>query len=101
MINFDFSFGSILFMGTILFIFGFISGRNHLLGTLLNLEGVIIICFGLLCWRRRINFEFNLYLLIFLTFVACEGALALSLLVVAVRWWGGDNLVALALLERF
>jgi len=71
--------------GTVLFILNFISGRKHLLGTLLRLEGVIMMLFGLTACLRRLV-QFNFFLLVFITFVACEGALALSLLVVAVRW---------------
>ncbi|MGL6298754.1 MAG: NADH dehydrogenase subunit 4L [Methanobacteriaceae archaeon] len=67
-----------------MFVLNFISGRKHLLGTLLRLEGVIIMLFGLcVSLRRIVNLDF--FLLIFLTFVACEGALALSILVVTVR----------------
>jgi hypothetical protein len=44
----------------------------------------MIMLFGLcVSLRRIVNLDF--FLLIFLTFVACEGALALSILVVTVR----------------
>ncbi len=77
---------SIMFLlGSFIFVGVFISGRNHLLGTLLSLEGLMLLIFGILCWSSNSMIQFNFYLLIFLTFVACEGALALSLLVVSVR----------------
>nr|UBK11849.1 NADH dehydrogenase subunit 4L [Ovalona pulchella] len=89
----------VLISSVFVFLFTFVSGRNHLLGTLLSLEGLMLTFFGVFCWINGLILQYNYYILIFLTFVACEGALALSLLVVVVRWWGGDQLMALGMLQ--
>lgn len=92
--------GAALNLGVCTFFFTFVSGRKHLLGTLLSLEGTILILFGILCWINSVGVcSFAYYILVFLTFIACEGALALSLLVIVVRWWGGDRIMALGLLQ--
>lgn len=59
----------------------------------------MLLLFGIICWINSYGFSFFYYGMVFLTFIACEGALALSLLVVVVRWWGGDRTIALSLLQ--
>nr|UPX88294.1 NADH dehydrogenase subunit 4L [Chydorus sphaericus] len=82
-----------------IFLVSFVSGRKHLLATLLSLEGVTLILFGLMSWMAVIWSGLICFILLFLTFVACEGALGLSLLVVIVRWWGEDRVLSLNLLR--
>lgn len=91
--------GIVLNLGIFIFLFTFISGRKHLLRSLLSLEGIILMLFGTICWVNSYGLSFYYYAIIFLTFIACEGALALSLLVVVVRWWGRDRTMALSLLQ--
>ena len=90
---------NVILFGLFVFSFNFISGRKHLLGTLLRLEGIILIFFGVFCFIAATVANFYFYLLVFLVFVACEGALGLSLLVVVTRWRGGDRLLSLSLLQ--
>lgn len=75
--------------GIFLFLIRFISKRKHLLRTLLRLEGLILIIFMLLSQLRIVSNFYN-FLLIFLSLVACEGALGLSLLVLIVRNYSRD-----------
>lgn len=69
----------------------FISSRKHLLNTLLSLEYVMLSIF----WLMRLSVDIlggdKYYILFFLTFAACEGALGLALLVSLVRRHGNDN----------
>ena len=91
--------GLVLFlMFTWVFLFAFISGRKHLLSTLLSLEGLMLRLFGTLCYLGVMWVQFFSYLLVFLSFIACEGALGLSLLVIVVRWWGEDKVLSLNLM---
>lgn len=89
----------VLLIGSILiFLFRFISKRKHLLATLLSLEGLMLMIFGVLFWVRSMV-SFRNFVLIFLTLTACEGALGLSLLVSLVRTHGGDNFNSLNALQ--
>lgn len=68
----------------------FTSNRKHLLNALLRLEFIILRIFWILTICLR-NFSPETFLTIFfLTLVACEGALGLSLLVSIVRTHGND-----------
>nr|QZI85880.1 NADH dehydrogenase subunit 4L [Laomedia astacina] len=68
----------------------FVSNRKHLLSALLSLEFIMLGIF----WFMTIymsNIGSEIYLvLFFLTLVACEGALGLSLLVSIIRTHGND-----------
>ena len=69
----------------------FVSGRKHLLNTLLRLEFVMVNLFWfivVLVSRVGGDLYFSLF---FLTLAACEGALGLALLVSIVRTHGNDN----------
>lgn len=69
----------------------FVSGRKHLLNTLLSLEFIIVNLFWFMVIQVR-NMGGDLYFrLFFLTLAACEGALGLALLVSIVRSHGNDN----------
>nr|YP_010352902.1 NADH dehydrogenase subunit 4L [Pseudotibiozus cerasopus]UOF70242.1 NADH dehydrogenase subunit 4L [Pseudotibiozus cerasopus] len=70
--------------------FAFISARKHTLNMLLSLEFIML---GLVVGLANmfINFEINSYfILYFLTFAACEGALGLSIVVAMIRTHGSD-----------
>nr|UGN61728.1 NADH dehydrogenase subunit 4L [Cryptocercus tazigouensis] len=68
----------------------FSSSRKHLLITLLSLEFMVLILFFIL-YYYLIFFNYELYfVIIFLTFSVCEGALGLSVLVSMVRGYGND-----------
>ena len=69
----------------------FVSGRKHLLNTLLRLEFIIVNVFWFMAVLVR-NVGGDLYFrLFFLTLAACEGGLGLALLVSIVRTHGNDN----------
>nr|YP_010463210.1 NADH dehydrogenase subunit 4L [Capodemus sinuatus]UUJ37734.1 NADH dehydrogenase subunit 4L [Capodemus sinuatus] len=73
-------------------LFLFCSLRKHLLITLFSLEYLVIIMF-LMFFMFLLSFGFDLYyLLIFLVFTVCEGALGLSILVNLIRSHGNDLL---------
>nr|YP_010988748.1 NADH dehydrogenase subunit 4L [Anaspides driesseni]WOR81105.1 NADH dehydrogenase subunit 4L [Anaspides driesseni]WOR81118.1 NADH dehydrogenase subunit 4L [Anaspides driesseni] len=68
----------------------FVSKRKHLLNTLLSLEFIMLGIFWLLS-MSLVKIGYDVYfVLFFLTFAACEGALGLSLLVSIVRTHGND-----------
>nr|WOR81157.1 NADH dehydrogenase subunit 4L [Micraspides sp.] len=77
----------------------FVSKRSHLLHTLLSLEFIMLSIFWFLnIFLVEVSSE--LYFgLFFLTLVACEGALGLSLLVVVVRSHGNDYFDSLNILQ--
>lgn len=79
-----------MIIGWVIFIFSFISNRKHLLATLLRLEGVILMVFGVLRIASSMWMRYPLFIILFIVLVACEGALGLSLLVRVVRSHGGD-----------
>lgn len=71
-------------------LFTFISNRKHLLSILLSLEYIVLSLFYLLFIFLNIyNYE-TFFLLIFLVFSVCEGALGLSILVSIIRTHGND-----------
>ncbi len=88
-----------LFLGVFTFFLAFISKRKHLLGTLLSLEGLILIVFGLFYYYSLLTISLQGFLLVFLTLAACEGALGLSLLVSIVRGYGGDQFQSFSFLH--
>lgn len=98
-ISFDIVLLLILSTGVLTFLIAFISKRKHLLATLLSLEGLILMVFGLIFYIRAYLVSFQGFLLVFLTLVACEGALGLSLLVLIVRGYGGDHFQSLSFLQ--
>nr|UPL65516.1 NADH dehydrogenase subunit 4L [Metacanthus pulchellus] len=87
------------------FIFMFLSGlfvfcsfRNHLLTVLFSLEYLVIVLFFLF-FLFLMTFGFELYyIMIFMIFSVCEGALGLSVLVNMIRSSGNDLLSSLSTL---
>nr|YP_011002211.1 NADH dehydrogenase subunit 4L [Cazira verrucosa]WPO01459.1 NADH dehydrogenase subunit 4L [Cazira verrucosa] len=83
-----------LFSGLIVFC----STRKHLLLSLLSLEYMALSTF-LSLFLVTYNFSCELYfMLMFLVFTVCEGALGLSILVTLVRNQGNDYLSSMSLL---
>nr|YP_011011076.1 NADH dehydrogenase subunit 4l [Cymoninus sechellensis]WPW49244.1 NADH dehydrogenase subunit 4l [Cymoninus sechellensis] len=81
------------FMGLIVFC----SFRKHLLTVLFSLEFLMIILF-LLFFIFLLSFGFELYyILIFLVFSVCEGALGLGILVNMIRSHGNDFLMSMSI----
>nr|WPN85834.1 NADH dehydrogenase subunit 4L [Melinda sp.] len=87
---------SILF---ILGVFTFVSNRKHLLSMLLSLEYIVLSLFFLLfIYLNMLNYEF-FFLMMFLTFSVCEGALGLSILVSMIRTHGNDYFQSFNILQ--
>nr|YP_010998227.1 NADH dehydrogenase subunit 4L [Penthetria simplicipes]WPM86384.1 NADH dehydrogenase subunit 4L [Penthetria simplicipes] len=79
----------ILFM-YIMGLISFISNRKHLLSILLSLEFIVLSLYlYLFLFLMLMNFEL-FFLMMFLTFSVCEGALGLSILVLMIRSHGND-----------
>lgn len=82
-----------LWVYLILFIFSlivFVSNRKHLLVTLISLEFIVLILYGVIfICLNIIGYEYY-YRIVFLTFRVCEGSLGLSILVSLIRTHGND-----------
>nr|WGO58038.1 NADH dehydrogenase subunit 4L [Rhabdoblatta ecarinata] len=77
----------------------FSSNRKHLLATLLSLEFIVLVLYGIM-YNYLISFNYELYFsMIFLTFSVCEGALGLSILVSMIRSYGSDFFNAYSMLQ--
>jgi len=77
----------------IIFVFGgivFVSNRKHLLITLLSLEFIVLRLFLFVFIYLNINNMEIYFLIIFLVFRVCEGALGLSILVSIIRTHGNN-----------
>nr|YP_009654702.1 NADH dehydrogenase subunit 4L [Anaxandra taurina]QCI09244.1 NADH dehydrogenase subunit 4L [Anaxandra taurina] len=76
----------------------FCSTRKHILLSLLSLEFMVLATYFIM-FNTMLLYGFESYfVLIFLVFTVCEGALGLSLLVMLVRNQGNDYLSSLAIL---
>nr|AVN67441.1 NADH dehydrogenase subunit 4L [Gromphadorhina portentosa] len=86
-------------MGFFSGIWVFCSNRKHLLATLLSLEFIVLILYVVL-YDYLMNFNYELYfMMVFLTFSVCEGALGLSILVSMIRGYGNDFFGAYSMLQ--
>nr|YP_001648737.1 NADH dehydrogenase subunit 4L [Antrokoreana gracilipes]ABC55889.1 NADH dehydrogenase subunit 4L [Antrokoreana gracilipes] len=78
---------------------GLVSNRKHTLNMLLSLEFVVLS----LAWALVICVSYfegeSYFVLYFLTFAACEGALGLSLIVMLIRSYGSDLILSLNLTQ--
>nr|UPL65412.1 NADH dehydrogenase subunit 4L [Dinomachus sikhimensis] len=80
-------------------LFVFVSNRKHLLICLFSLEFLVISLFFLmLLFLLKYGFE-SYFLVIFLVFSVCEGALGLGVLVNMVRSHGNDYLSSINILS--
>ena len=77
----------------------FVNYYKHLLNALLRLEFITLGVFWLIRIQLRAIRGEIYFMLFFLTLAACEGALGLTLLVVAVRRHGNDRFIRFNLLE--
>nr|DAD54571.1 TPA_inf: NADH dehydrogenase subunit 4L [Panstrongylus lignarius] len=76
----------------------FCSLRKHLLLTLLSLEFMVLSLYFLF-FSFLIMFDLSYYfILVFLTFSVCEGAMGLGVLVSMIRCHGNDNISSLSIL---
>lgn len=74
----------------------FCSKRKHLLLTLLRLEYLVLVIFLIFfIFILSIIIE-GYFVLVFLTFSVCEGALGLGILVSLIRCHGNDNMMSLS-----
>nr|AII41692.1 NADH dehydrogenase subunit 4L [Petrobiellus sp. 1 JZ-2014] len=77
----------------------YVSKRKHLLAVLFSLEYIML---GLYMYMSNFLLYFNISVyfgLMFLTFVVCEGSMALSILVSMVRLYGSDYFNSFSILE--
>nr|YP_009175508.1 NADH dehydrogenase subunit 4L [Phyllomimus detersus]ALG66360.1 NADH dehydrogenase subunit 4L [Phyllomimus detersus] len=77
----------------------FCSNRSHLLAMLLSLEFMVLSMFLLLFVLFNF-FDSEIYfLMLFLSFCVCEGALGLSILVLLIRTHGNDYFQSFSILQ--
>nr|YP_010596132.1 NADH dehydrogenase subunit 4L [Acanthaspis pedestris]WAJ48464.1 NADH dehydrogenase subunit 4L [Acanthaspis pedestris] len=90
-----FSVGSMILSG----LFVFVSMRKHLLLTLLSLEFLVLsLYFMFFIFLGFFGMSYY-FLLVFLTFSVCEGAMGLGVLVTLIRSYGNDNISSLSVLS--
>nr|YP_009045962.1 NADH dehydrogenase subunit 4L [Thenus orientalis]CDR98458.1 NADH dehydrogenase subunit 4L [Thenus orientalis] len=77
----------------------FTSKCKHLLNTLLSLEFIMLGIFFVLSNCLSVSGNEMYFVLFFLSMVACEGALGLSLLVSIVRTHGNDHYNSFSILQ--
>nr|YP_009485587.1 NADH dehydrogenase subunit 4L [Amblythyreus gestroi]AVZ00723.1 NADH dehydrogenase subunit 4L [Amblythyreus gestroi] len=74
----------------------FCSMRKHILLTLLSLEFMVLgLYYMFFCFLYNYNMM-NYFILVFLTFTVCEGALGLGVLVSLIRSHGNDYISSLS-----
>nr|YP_308865.1 NADH dehydrogenase subunit 4L [Geothelphusa dehaani]BAE19776.1 NADH dehydrogenase subunit 4L [Geothelphusa dehaani] len=97
------NFSLVSFMSSFIMIicglWSFINYHKHLLNSLLSLEFMMLGVFWLLVLQISSVGSETYFVLFFLTLVACEGALGLSLLVFIVRSHGSDYFSVINILE--
>nr|WFP43301.1 NADH dehydrogenase subunit 4L [Chloracris brunneri] len=77
----------------------FCSNRSHLLAMLLSLEFMVLSMFLMLFVLLNL-FENEIYfLMVFLSFCVCEGALGLSVMVLLIRTHGNDFFQSISILQ--
>nr|YP_009906597.1 NADH dehydrogenase subunit 4L [Lysmata vittata]QLI42515.1 NADH dehydrogenase subunit 4L [Lysmata vittata] len=77
----------------------FVKVRKHFLSALISLEFMMLSIFWLMGILLSPMGSEDIFLLYFLTFAACEGALGLSLLICVVRSHGNDNFNSFSFLK--
>nr|URX54431.1 NADH dehydrogenase subunit 4L [Glyptotermes sp. 16 AB-2022a] len=88
-------FSSVFFCG----VWVFCSNRKHLLITLLSLEFLVLSLFVTIYFYLCL-FNYELYfIMFFLVFSVCEGALGLSILVSMIRGFGNDYFQSYSVLQ--
>nr|DAC84428.1 TPA_asm: NADH dehydrogenase subunit 4L [Rhodnius pictipes] len=79
-------------------LFIFCSMRKHLLLTLLSLEFLVLSLYFLFFLFLTFFSLSYYFILVFLTFAVCEGAMGLGILVTVIRCHGNDNISSLSIL---
>nr|URH16453.1 NADH dehydrogenase subunit 4L [Kalotermitidae sp. A SH-2022a] len=80
-------------------IWSFSSNRKHLLATLLSLEFMVLALFVAIYYYLCVyDYEFY-FIMFFLVFSVCEGALGLSVLVSMIRGFGNDYFQSYSVLQ--
>lgn len=79
-------------------LFIFCSMRRHLLLTLLSLEFLVLSLYFLFFLFLTLFGSSYYFLLVFLTFAVCEGAVGLGILVTIIRCHGNDGIRRLSIL---
>nr|YP_009918102.1 NADH dehydrogenase subunit 4L [Serratella zapekinae]QLP89004.1 NADH dehydrogenase subunit 4L [Serratella zapekinae] len=77
----------------------FSSRRKHLLMTLLSLEFISLSLYLMLYLFLLTKSSELYFLMVFLTFIVCEGALGLSILVSMIRTHGNDYFQSFSILQ--
>nr|YP_010952809.1 NADH dehydrogenase subunit 4L [Trapezia rufopunctata]WMQ53229.1 NADH dehydrogenase subunit 4L [Trapezia rufopunctata] len=80
-------------------LWSFVNYYKHLLNALLSLEFMMLGVFWMMSMQLSGIGSESYFTLFFLTLAACEGALGLTLLVMAVRSHGNDRFMSFNLLE--
>nr|WFQ83152.1 NADH dehydrogenase subunit 4L [Qianguimon aflagellum] len=99
MMNFSLMWFMSSFIMIVCGLWSFINYHKHLLNSLLSLEFMMLGVFWLLVLQISGVGNEMYFVLFFLTLVACEGALGLSLLVFIVRSHGSDYFSVMNILE--
>nr|UEK24795.1 NADH dehydrogenase subunit 4L [Potamanthellus edmundsi] len=90
----------VLFIGLIFIgMMVFVSNRKHLLATLLSLEFIVLGLYLILFMYLLMKGSELYFLMLFLTFAVCEGALGLSILVSLIRTHGNDFFQSFSVLQ--
>nr|YP_009659086.1 NADH dehydrogenase subunit 4L [Triatoma migrans]QCQ69470.1 NADH dehydrogenase subunit 4L [Triatoma migrans] len=76
----------------------FFSLRKHLLLTLLSLEFLVLSLYFLMFYFLSFYDSSYYFILVFLTFAVCEGAMGLGVLVGMIRCHGNDHVSGLSIL---
>nr|AGO28111.1 NADH dehydrogenase subunit 4L [Ectrychotes andreae] len=76
----------------------FCSMRKHILLTLLSLEFIMLSLFLMLFIYLNFYLMSNYFILVYLTFVVCEGVMGLGILVSLIRSHGNDMIMSLSML---
>nr|YP_009369714.1 NADH dehydrogenase subunit 4L [Pseudophyllus titan]ARO46869.1 NADH dehydrogenase subunit 4L [Pseudophyllus titan] len=77
----------------------FCSNRKHLLAMLLSLEFIVLSMFLMLFILLGLFDNEIYFLMIFLSFCVCEGALGLSVMVLLIRTHGNDFFQSFSILQ--
>jgi len=86
-------------IGVLIGSWGLIYKHKHILIMLLIIEYCVVNLFGVICLMFSF-YRIDLYfMLIFLTFGVCEGALGLGILISMARMFGNDYFILIRILE--
>nr|YP_665521.1 NADH dehydrogenase subunit 4L [Campodea fragilis]ABF49571.1 NADH dehydrogenase subunit 4L [Campodea fragilis] len=88
-----------MIIGVLIGSWGLMYKHKHMLIMLLMIEYCVVNLFGVMCLMFSF-YSMDLYfMLIFLTFGVCEGALGLGILISMARMFGNDYFMLISILE--